>query len=197
MKWLRCTTRMKSVRLIFANFQLPAVTAWYYIKATFYQKNVGKKPIYKPFSVLHLTPVYVTYAHPIPFIFSEHHTIIHFANRIQCSFPLHAERANNWTSPGYKPRRVASYTQICTCVLEVTRKFWNFILIVSIFNFYLYATKISLSRGYTSDFCLALVIRFCSDFVVSPARQGGYTCDKFWRQIEARGNRILQETWAL
>ena len=28
-------------------------------------------------------------------------------------------------------------------------------------------------------------------------RQGGYTCDKFWRQIEGRANRILQETWAL
>ena len=37
-------------------------------------------------------------------------------------------------------------------------------------------------------------MRFFSDFVASPARQGGYTCDKFWRQIEGRSNRILQET---
>ena len=54
-----------------------------------------------------------------------------------------------------------------------------------------------LSRGYTSDFCLAPVMRFFSDFVASPARQGGFTCDKFWRQIVGRANRILQETWAL
>ena len=40
-------------------------------------------------------------------------------------------------------------------------------------------------------------MRFFSDFVASPARQGGYTCNKFWRQIEGRTNRILQETWAL
>ena len=45
-------------------------------------------------------------------------------------------------------RRVASYTQIRMCVLEVTRKFWSFILIVSIFNFYLYATKISLWKHH-------------------------------------------------
>ena len=48
-----------------------------------------------------------------------------------------------------------------------------------------------LSSGYTSDFCLAPVMRFFSDFVASPARQGSYTCDKFWRQIEGRANRIL------
>ena len=53
------------------------------------------------------------------------------------------------------------------------------------------------SRGYTSDFYLAPVMQFFSDFVASPARRGGYTCDKFWRQIEGRVNRILQETWAL
>ena len=45
-------------------------------------------------------------------------------------------------------RRVASYTQIRTCVLKVTRKFWNFKLIVSIFYFYLYATKISLWKHH-------------------------------------------------
>ena len=39
-----------------------------------------------------------------------------------------------------KVRRVASYTHIRTCVHEVTRKF---LAIVSIFNIYLYATKIS------------------------------------------------------
>ena len=38
---------------------------------------------------------------------------------------------------------------------------------------------------------------FFSDFVASPAHQGGYTCDKFWRQIKGRANPILQETWAL
>ena len=36
-----------------------------------------------------------------------------------------------------------------------------------------------------------------SNFVVSPVRKGGYTCDNFWRQIEGRVNHILQETWAL
>ena len=60
-----------------------------------------------------------------------------------------------------------------------------------------YEPRILLSRGYTSDFCLAPVMRFFSDFVASPARKGGYTCDKFWRQIEGRANRILRETWAL
>ena len=55
----------------------------------------------------------------------------------------------------------------------------------------------NLTGGYTSDFLLALVMRFFSNFVTSPARKGGYTCDKFWRQIEGRANRILQETWAL
>ena len=56
---------------------------------------------------------------------------------------------------------------------------------------------LALSHGYTSDVLLAPVMRFFSDFVVLPARKGGYTCDKFWRQIEGRANRILEETWAL
>ena len=38
----------------------------------------------------------------------------------------------------------------------------------------------SLSRGYTSDFLLAPLMRFFSNFDVSPAREGGYTCVKFW-----------------
>ena len=42
-----------------------------------------------------------------------------------------------------------------------------------------------LSRSYTSDFCLAPVMRFFSDFVASPARQVGYTCDKFWDKLKA------------
>ena len=46
-----------------------------------------------------------------------------------------------------------------------------------------------LSRGYTSDFLLAPVMRFFSNFVRAPAREGGYTCDKFWRQIEGHISR--------
>ena len=40
-------------------------------------------------------------------------------------------------------------------------------------------------------------MQFFSNFVASPAREGGYTCDKSWRQIEGRANGVLQETWAL
>ena len=41
-------------------------------------------------------------------------------------------------------RHVASYTHLCTCLLEVARTFWKFLLAVFPFlSFYLYAPKVS------------------------------------------------------
>ena len=45
-------------------------------------------------------------------------------------------------------RRVASYTQIRTCVLEVTRNFWNLKQLFLFLTFYLYATKTSLWKHH-------------------------------------------------